>query len=231
MEECFSVLYQNMSNKSGSSWDTPSTPSTSSKSNYSTTPTRRTVYRIVESGVPVNMESHHRRPCNRGTGHLGTGLYVYLSPQTLPRGRGAEGRRSQLEHPWPWQSPFVIRSGQETRLMVIHELGRLLCRASRPLTVEYVQDHLAWRRLPLRFRNAALWNEAIEWARNRGDGVQPLNYVMQQLGYDGIVNYHADANAMGSVVYNPPSEWLTAVEEPHGRKARIPRKVKSGLKD
>lgn len=100
--------------------------------------------------------------------------------------------------------------------MAVHQLGRLLCRATcegaEPLTAQEVKEHLPWRRLPIRLRNESLWNEGIEWARTHRT-TQPINFVMQRLGYDGIVNHHADTNAVGSVVYDPPQDMLIVPQD------------------
>lgn len=159
------------------------------------------VYR-VDGGRAINWETtcrHYR--CTRFTGHLGTGLYVYLHrPEALA------DHLTVRTFPWPWINPVVIDTADQHNAFVTYSM--FLCRTTaarnfrKKLLLEELEDGEAL--LPAGFLSLQVCRAAIVAARRPGNTLQPINHVMSALGYDGVVNRAFDTNHWGSCVYNPP---------------------------
>lgn len=171
---------------------------------------RKVVYRVPHDNPTLTqweIKKDHTN-CGRYTGHLGSGLYVYLKKPTL-----FTEEAIIVEYPWPWKNPFIIRT--EDEFFAFDEIARHLCRCVNRLGESFDPDIIKTnfkeirtsfpeRTTPNKFSEVC--EEAIRHCKKRGVIIQPINYLLAQYTFDGVVNKVFDTNQAGSVVYDPPAE-------------------------
>jgi len=160
-----------------------------------------------------NLEYFVPSPIQRNTGHLGTGIYVFLNVD-----KNIDWAKDTV-YVWqdPWRAPleFESRKDLETFVEFAKGLDDLLNGRIKKLPTI---DGPFWRELlnisQFEFeRKLCLALEAcaksyadhasshFENRKNVG-GVQPLTLVLTSLGFDGIKNRYIDNDVWGSVLFD-----------------------------
>lgn len=173
---------------------------------------------------PLVSDSH-----TRGTGKLGTGLYVVLSLDALNLTRDDADVLCVIHS--PWQQPFVLErstkksEADDWQFTTFYSMCEgLVALATSPGEPELAavkkiieKGKKLWTLRLLPYHNVT---EVVDIAHRRvsqarmslrarlGPTVNPMTAVLKDLGFDGIVNEVLDNTTHGSVIFDHDQKYL-----------------------